>query len=169
MSLPVRGMPGSHAGPRAMSSMVRRWSYRSLVARTRLYREGKLVLEDFPVDDISEHLKDEGACVWLDYCDPTAAELATIVAEFQLHPLAVEDAISERQRPKLDRYDSHLFLSAYAVKLDTESGELRTHEIGAFITTHALVTVRKDEDVTSDYRADPPVLVLADTAERTRR
>ncbi len=133
-----------------MSSMVRRWSYRSLVARTRLYREGKLVLEDFPVDDISEHLKDEGACVWLDYCDPTAAELATIVAEFQLHPLAVEDAISERQRPKLDRYDSHLFLSAYAVKLDTESGELRTHEIGAFITTHALVTVRKDEDVPID-------------------
>ena len=133
-----------------MSSMVRRWSYRSLVAHTRLYRAGKLVLEDFPVDDISEHLKDEGACVWLDYCDPTAAELATIVAEFQLHPLAVEDAISERQRPKLDRYDSHLFLSAYAVKLDTESGELCTREIGAFITTHALVTVRKDEDVPID-------------------
>ena len=58
--------------------MVRRRSYCSLVARTRLYRGEKLVLEDFPVEDISEHLKDEGACVWLDYCDQTKAELATI-------------------------------------------------------------------------------------------
>jgi len=116
-----------------------------LVARTRLYREGKLVLEAFPAADISEHLEDETACVWLDYCDPTKAELATIAEELRLHPLAVEDAISAHQRPKLDRYDTHLFLSAYAVKLDTRSGELRTHEIGAFITPRALVTVHMEK------------------------
>jgi magnesium transporter len=130
--------------------MVRRWSYGSLVARTRLYREGKLVLEDFPVGDISEHLEDENACVWLDYCDPTKAELATIAEEFQLHPLAVEDAINAHQRPKLDRYDTHLFLSAYAVKLDTESGELCTHEVGAFITPQALVTVHMEKGAQVD-------------------
>ena len=106
--------------------MVRRWQYREPVAHTRLYRDGELVLEDFPAEDISEHLRDERACVWLDYCDPTEADLATIAAELQLHPLAVEDAVNEHQRPKLDRYDTHLFLSAYAVKLDTGSGELRT-------------------------------------------
>jgi magnesium transporter len=120
------------------------------VARTRLYRGGALVLEDFPVADISEYLADEHSCVWLDYCAPTKADLATIVEEFQLHPLAVEDAINEHQRPKLDRYDTHLFLSAYSVKLDTESGELRTREIGAFITRQALITVRKDEGVPID-------------------
>ncbi len=108
------------------------------------------MLEDFPVEDISEHLEDEGACVWLDYCDPTEAELATIAEELQLHPLAVEDAISAHQRPKLDRYDTHLFLSAYAVKLDTESGELCTHEVGAFITPRALVTVRMEEGARVD-------------------
>jgi magnesium transporter len=108
------------------------------------------VFEDFPVADISEHLKDPNACVWLDYCAPTEAELATIVEEFQLHPLAVEDAINEHQRPKLDRYDSHLFLSAYSVSLDTGSGELLTREIGAFITRNALITVRKDEGVPID-------------------
>ena len=117
------------------------------MAHTRLYQAGKLVLEDFPVADISEYLRDERSCVWLDYCEPNAAELATIVEEFSLHPLAVEDAVAEHQRPKLDRYDSHLFMSAYVVKLDTESGELLTREIGAFITEHALITVRKDEEV----------------------
>jgi magnesium transporter len=117
------------------------------MARTRLYRDGKLVLEDFPAEDISEHLEEQDACVWLDYCKPTAAELDTIVQELNLHPLAVEDAVNEHQRPKLDRYDSHLFLSAYTVKLDTHSGELRASEIAVFVTKRALVTVRKDEDI----------------------
>jgi magnesium transporter len=117
------------------------------MARTRLYRDGELALEDFPVGDISEHLKDQRACIWLDYCEPTQADLATIAEELQLHPLAVEDAVNEHQRPKLDRYDSHLFLSAYVVKLDAQSGQLRASEIGVFITHNALVTVRKDHGV----------------------
>ena len=114
--------------------------------RTRLYRDGKLVLEDFPPADISEYLRDAGARVWLDYCAPSAAELATIAEEFQLHPLAVEDAVNEHQRPKLDRYDTHLFLSVYAVRLDPASGQLHTGEVGAFITPQAMITIRKDED-----------------------
>ncbi len=120
------------------------------MARTRLYRNGKLVLEDFPVPDVSEHLKEEGACVWLDYCSPTEQDLATIAEELQLHPLAVEDAVNEHQRPKLDRYDTHLFLSAYDVALDVETGRLSTSEIGVFITKTALVTVRQNEGARID-------------------
>ncbi len=117
------------------------------MAHTRLYRGGKLELEDFPVKDISEYIQDPEACVWLDYCEPTQAELATISEELQLHPLAVEDAVTEHQRPKMDRYDSHLFVSAYSLRLDTASGELHTSEVGVFVTAKALVTVRKDEGV----------------------
>ena len=130
------------------------------MAHTRLYRDGKLALEDFPVEDISEHLRDKSACVWLDYCSPTEAELATIVEELHLHPLAVEDAINEHQRPKLDRYDSHLFISAYTVKLDTASGGIHASEIGMFVTQNALVTVRKDEGVDID-----PVIARWDESE----
>jgi magnesium transporter len=117
------------------------------MAHTRLYRDGKLALEDFPAEDISEYIEEPDACVWLDYCEPTQEELATISSELQLHPLAVEDAVTEHQRPKLDRYDSHLFISAYALRLDVASGELQTSEIGVFVTAKALVTVRKDEGV----------------------
>ena len=115
------------------------------MAHTRLYRDGKLALEDFPVEDVSEHLNEEDACVWLDYCSPTQEDLETIAEELKLHPLAVEDAVNEHQRPKLDRYDSHLFISAYSVRLDTISGELRASEVAVFVTKKALVTVRKDE------------------------
>ena len=114
----------------------------SAVARTRLYRNGVLELEDFPPEDISDHICDPVACVWLDFCDPTQEDLATIAEELDLHVLALEDAINDHQRSKLDRYDSHLFLSAYAVELDVDSGRIRTTEIDAFVTANALVTVR---------------------------
>jgi magnesium transporter len=115
------------------------------VARTRLYRGGVLESEDFPVEEISEHLQDSSATVWMDFCLPTAHDLAIISEELGLHELAVEDAVHEHQRPKLDLYDTHAFLTAYAARLDTDTGRLETSELAAFITPRALVTVRKDD------------------------
>ncbi len=114
-------------------------------ARTRLYRHGVLELEGFPVDDISEHLRDESAVIWLDLRDPDRADLEVLSAEFGLHPVAVEDAVHDHERPKLDRYNGYLFLAAYAVSLDIDTGELDTSELAAFITMRALITVRKDD------------------------
>jgi len=114
-------------------------------ARTRLYRDGRLELEGFPVADISDYLDDRTVTIWLDLRRPTRDDLAVLIDEFGLHPLAVEDAGLEHQRPKLDRYRSHLFLTAYAAKLDTATGELTTSELSAFITPQALITVRNDD------------------------
>ena len=114
------------------------------MARTRLYRDGDLVLEDFPPDDISDHLQDPASLVWLDLCDPDEDELGIVAREFELHPLALEDALKHRQRPKLDTYSTHLFMSAYTTRLDTDTGELFISEVATFITGQALVTVRSD-------------------------
>ena len=111
---------------------------------TRLYRAGKLVKTDFPVADISDYLSEPDATVWADFTSPTAEDLATIEEELTLHHLAVEDAVHEHQRPKLDRYDSHLFLAAYAVDLDAETKALSKVEVKAFITERALVTVHPE-------------------------
>jgi magnesium transporter len=115
------------------------------MARTRLYRNGVLEAEDFPAEEISDHLDDPAATVWLDMCAPSAADLTTISEELSLHALAVEDAVHEHQRPKLDRYDTHAFLTAYVVRFDAEAGTVATSELAAFITDRSLVTVRKDE------------------------
>jgi magnesium transporter len=114
-------------------------------ARTRLYRDGHLELEGFPVADISDYMDDPTVTVWLDLRDPDRDDLAVLSEEFGLHPLAVEDAVHERERPKLDRYRSHLFVTAYGAKLDTDTAELATSELAAFITGRALITVRKDD------------------------
>jgi magnesium transporter len=114
-------------------------------ARTRLYRNGDLELEGFPVAEISDHLDDPAVTMWLDLRDPDREDLDVLSEEFGLHPLAVEDAVNERQRPKLDRYRSHLFLTAYSAMLDDSTGELVTSELAAFVTPRALITVRKDD------------------------
>jgi magnesium transporter len=114
------------------------------MARTRVYRNGVLEAENFPVADVSDYLADPATVVWFDLCEPTAADLESIREELGLHELAVEDALAEYERPKLDRYKTHLFVAAYSVALDTASGELASHEVAAFITHDALVTVRKD-------------------------
>ena len=119
----------------------------SCTAHTRAYRDGLLVEEGFDVARISDHLAVAGTVVWVDLLMPSAEDLNVVVDELDLHPLAVEDAVNEHQRPKLDRYDDHLFLSSYTAGVDPGSAELTVKEIGAFITPCALVTVRKGDDL----------------------
>ncbi|GAA5197797.1 magnesium transporter CorA family protein [Rugosimonospora acidiphila] len=112
--------------------------------------------EDFPVEDVSEYIVEPDATVWFDLCSPSPEQLQTISEELGLHPLAVEDALHSHQRAKLDRYSSHLFITVYSSSLSLESGELTGHEVNAFVTRNALVTVRKDagfdiEDVMSRW------------------
>jgi magnesium transporter len=120
------------------------------MSHTRLYRNGKLEREDFPASEISDLIVDPDAVIWLDYESPTAADLAQIAEELSLHPLAVEDAVHEHQRPKLDRYETHLFIAAYALEITDRSpdgsAQIESEEVCAFVTKQCLVTVRKHPD-----------------------
>ncbi|MFI6093958.1 magnesium transporter CorA family protein [Lentzea sp. NPDC051213] len=114
------------------------------MGRTRLYRNGELVDRDFPVADVASHLEEPGAVVWFDLCAPSEEEIGLLRDELGLHELAIEDAFTERQRPKVDRYPTHLFLSVYAVEYGDDH-EIKTTEIDVFLTERALVTVRENE------------------------
>lgn len=114
------------------------------MARTRLYRNGVLEAEDFAVSEVSEHLELPDTVVWVDFCDPSRDELLELAAELGLHELAVEDALGPHQRPKLDHYESHLFLACRSVRVDPATGQLDQTEVDAFVNRRWLVTVRKD-------------------------
>lgn len=114
-------------------------------AQTRMYRQGVLAAEGFPVADVSEHLEEPGTIVWVDFCAPTGEQLNELADELGLHELAVEDALERGQRPKLDHYATHQFLSCHAVRVDAQAADLDTTEIHAFINARWLITVRSDE------------------------
>jgi magnesium transporter len=112
------------------------------MVRTRLWRNGSIVAEGFPVDDVSDHLANADEMLWVDFTDPSADDLAHIEDELGIHALASEDALEAGQRPKLDRYHGALFLVAYDVSCPGEdSTDLVTHEVKAFVTERAVVTM----------------------------
>ena len=73
--------------------------------------------------------------------------------ELERARVAVDDALGPHQRPKLDHYDTHLFLACHVLDLDPQ-GELCQTEVDAFVGDRWLVTVRKDDgfDMTAVVR-----------------
>ncbi|GAB2849601.1 magnesium transporter CorA family protein [Lentzea nigeriaca] len=108
-----------------------------------MYRNGELLDRDFPVADVARHLQDPSAVVWFDLCAPSQDEIGLLRDELGLHELAIEDAFTGRQRPKVDRYPTHLFLAVHAVTYAEH--EIRTCEVDVFVTGNVLVTVRENE------------------------
>lgn len=120
------------------------------VVATRVYVNGVLDAEGFPVADVSEHLERAGTVVWVDLCDPTKVQLDELADELGLHELAVEDALGPHQRPKLDHYATHKFLVCHAARFDPETSTLHTTEVDAFVNERWLITVRKNDDFSID-------------------
>jgi len=85
-------------------------------------------------------LTDKNDFIWIGAFEPSAAELAEIAAPLKLHPLAVEDAVEAHQRPKVERYADHLFMSIKTVTYDND--DIQTAEINAFLGANYLLTVR---------------------------
>lgn len=122
--------------------------------RTRVYCDGRVDAQDFPLAEVSEHLARENAIVWVDLLEPDEACLCELADELGLHELAVEDALSAHQRPKLDHYDDHLFVSSISLVNDTVSGELHETEVDAFVNPRWLITVRKNDGFDIDEVAN---------------
>ena len=88
------------------------------------------------VNDAREH---PGEFVWIAMDEPSRAELQRVAGEFDLHPLAVEDALEAHQRPKLEVYGDSLFL---VLKTLSNGPELQMGEIMVFYGAAFIVTVR---------------------------
>ncbi|MEW1644876.1 MULTISPECIES: magnesium/cobalt transporter CorA [unclassified Streptomyces] len=100
------------------------------------------------VDTVERVRKKDDGFVWLGLHEPTNEEFAGIAELFDLHPLAVEDAVEAHQRPKVERYGETLFAVFKTVcyveheKLTATSEIVDTGEIMVFVGTDFVITVR---------------------------
>lgn len=83
--------------------------------------------------------------VWVGAYEPTDAELDQITSAFSLPPLAVEDASSEHQRPKLEEYDDCLFAVLKTARYDEQEERVHFGEIDLFIGPKYVISVRHGE------------------------
>jgi magnesium transporter len=126
-------------------------------------REGQLALEN-----AQEAAQEEGAFVWIGLLEPTPEEFEAVRREFDLHELAVEDAIEAHQRPKLEVYGDLLFLVLKTARWNAERAAIDFGEILAFVGDDFLITARHGEpdlhEVRDELEERPDFLRLGPAA-----
>jgi magnesium transporter len=103
------------------------------------YRDGRK-LADIGIDEISNYLSQPATLVWVALAEPSDAELHKMQQEFGLHELAVEDAQSGHQRPKVEEYGDSLFVVLHTIEIDGH--ELRIGEMDIFAGPNYVLSVR---------------------------
>jgi len=103
------------------------------------YQEGKK-LDNIPVEAISDYLERENCFVWVALKDAEPGELEQMQQEFDLHELAVEDAHTGHQRPKIEEYGDSLFAVIHTVELI--DNELNIGEVDIFVGKNYVLSTR---------------------------
>src|SRR5437763_8789896 len=107
------------------------------------YEEGRK-LADIDKRDIRNYLQRPGCFVWVALRDATEEELSEMQDEFDLHPLAVEDARHGHQRPKIEEYGDLLFVVVNTV--DVVGDELKIGEVDIFVGRNYVLSVRQHSE-----------------------
>lgn len=94
------------------------------------------------LSQISDYLDDPKALVWLDIESPDEAETALLRDEFGFHPLAIEDAVRDHERPKVDTYDGYYLLIFYAARYNDDE-QIALQSLNLFVGANYLVSIRR--------------------------
>jgi magnesium transporter len=117
-----------------------------MIVDCALYEDGERRAGDLDIDEAARVTGDGGpGFVWLGAHEPTAEEFDHVRREFDLHELAVEDAIKAHQRPKLEVYGDTLFIVLKTVRYVDEEEAIRTGQIMLFVNPAFIITVRHGE------------------------
>ncbi len=112
-------------------------------------REGELPIEEA----LEAGRSSRDTFVWIGLLEPTEEEFAAVIKEFELHPLAVEDAVHAHQRPKMDIYGDTLFIVLKAARYVDPEEIVSLTEIMLFLGDRFLITVRHGEStILADVR-----------------
>jgi len=94
-------------------------------------------------ESIEKYLQEEKGILWVDIQHPTDVDFAWLSEIFKFHPLALEDASNNRQRPKMENYQSYYFLVLRSPN-KTHQHRIDTSQLSAFIGKNYLVTIHKN-------------------------
>jgi magnesium transporter len=111
-----------------------------MLIRCVVYQNGKK-LADIDPQQIHEYVAQPDCFVWVALYEPDTETLASMQEEFDLHPLAVEDAGHGEQRPKIEEYGDSLF--AVVQMLEEDKGELRVGALHVFVGRNYILSVRR--------------------------
>ena len=125
------------------------------------YIQGEAVQVIEGIADFDKMVAKEESVLWIDMCKPTDEESFILTHDFNFHPLAIEDVLSDRPRTKIDDYNRYLFIVLQIVDYIGREEGLKISEIDFFLSGNSLVTVHYDDHRIFDF--------LYNRAERDER
>ena len=134
-----------------------------------VYVSGHRIENPVNLTDTFEHMSERGGMAWIGLLRPTPDEIHHVAAEFSLHPLAVEDALSGHQRAKLERYGDTLFTVLRPARYIDETETVEFGELHVFVGPNFVVTIRHADSpdlarVRRRLEAQPKLLALGPEA-----
>jgi magnesium transporter len=133
-----------------------------VIVECAVYHDGRRDGE-VPLERAYDEARKEGSFAWLGLYEPSAEEFDSIRREFDLHPLAVEDAIESHQRPKVEVFDDMVFLVLKTARYVDPEEVVELGEIMVFLGHDFIITVRHGEpsplnDVRDRLEGNPELL-----------
>jgi magnesium transporter len=110
-----------------------------------IYEAGKRLDGKIDLEHAYDERGKDDTFVWIGLYEPTNEEFQSIESEFDLHPLAVEDAIESHQRPKLEVYDDMLLVVLKTARYVDPTEVIELGELMIFLGHDYVITVRHGE------------------------
>ncbi len=104
------------------------------------YQNGKRV-GDIKKEEISDYVHRPDTFVWVALYEPPVEELDEMARQFDLHPLAVEDARHGHQRPKIEEYGDQLFAALHTTEIDGDW--VKSGAVAIFVGRNFVLSVRR--------------------------
>jgi magnesium transporter len=123
-----------------------------MIVDCAVYEDGRRRETKLALEDAYEAAREPGAFVWIGLVEPSEAEFDAVRREFELHELAVEDAIEAHQRPKLEVYGDSLFVVLKTARWIGEPDFVHFGEILVFVGDQFVITVRHGDTELHDVR-----------------
>jgi magnesium transporter len=113
-----------------------------VIVNCAIYHDGHRSPESGDLATMARLCSGDGAIAWIGLYRPTYEEFAEVTRYFDLHELAVEDAVKAHQRSKLERYGDTLFCVLRPARYIDETETVEFGEVHVFAGPHFVVTVR---------------------------
>jgi magnesium transporter len=125
-----------------------------MIVDCAVYEDGCRCAGDLVLAEAGEAAQRDGSFVWIGVYEPSEQEFDAVRREFDLHELAVEDAVDAHQRPKVERYGDTLLVVLKTVRYVEDDDDLETGEILMFVNRDFVVTVRHGQSRLHDVRLE---------------